>query len=297
MEAFRFTAFFPVASRSWAVQGRAVNGRGLCTAARPVDAFGMEGGLPHEVPGDQAGIRERVDREAEGRGSGLRGAATAGRGRNGIAPRDAVPAHGLQTRARGQPLHRCRRDPGPAGVRDQEVFVKRAVVVVVVAARQGAAGEAETRVARPGRPHVPGRPRRGRPRSASSRSPGIVLGSRHVRRRAMSACPRPCSTSAASNAAPSGSGAIKRVLLDREERAVLAAWQQDEGFGEGRHSRPRGVGFRSDQRPQHRRRAGKRRAAPAGDRPGIVTAATRCGPRRAAARPGTRRCCPAPASP
>jgi len=35
------------------------------------------------------------------------------------------------------------------------------------------------------------------------------------------------SATAASNVAPLGSGAIKRVLLKREERAVLAAQQQD----------------------------------------------------------------------
>ena len=95
-EAFRFTAFFPVGPRSWAVRGRAVNGRGLCTAARPVDAFDMEGGPPHEVSGDRAGIRERADREAEavaveadGAGSSTRSAA--GR-RSGVIRHDPFPA-------------------------------------------------------------------------------------------------------------------------------------------------------------------------------------------------------------
>ncbi len=95
-EAFRFTAFFPVGPRSWAVRGRAVNGRGLCTADRPVDAFDMEGWTSPRSFG-RSGRHPRARRSrSRGRGSRSRrgGSSTrsaAGR-RSGVIRHDPSPA-------------------------------------------------------------------------------------------------------------------------------------------------------------------------------------------------------------
>ena len=55
---------------------------------------------------------------------------------------------------RSQPVHRGRRDPGLSGAPDQEIFIKRTIVMVVMTAPRRACVEGEIRMARPSLPHV-----------------------------------------------------------------------------------------------------------------------------------------------